>query len=99
MDGKKYIDRDKILAYLSEAKEACIAISDIIFEIENGEIPASNVSPVAHGHWTLERDPDANNKPVCFHCSVCDSNGCHTSVRIAYKYCPNCGAIMDMEDK
>ena len=55
-------------------------------------------APVVHGHWTLERDPDDGNKPVCYHCSVCDSDGCHTSIRIAYKYCPNCGAKMDGGD-
>lgn len=60
--------------------------------------PAADVAPVVHGHWTLERDPDDGNKPVCYHCSVCDSDGCHTSIRIAYKYCPNCGAKMDGGD-
>ena len=63
------------------------------------DTPAADVTPVVHGHWTLERDPDDGNKPVCYHCSVCDSDGCHTSIRIAYKYCPNCGAKMDGRGK
>lgn len=50
-------------------------------------------APVVHGYWTLERDPDG--EPVCYHCSACDSDGHHTSIRIATKYCPNCGAKMD----
>ena len=55
--------------------------------------PAADVAPVVHGRWILERDPAG--KPVCYHCSACDSDGSHTSIRIAYKYCPNCGAKMD----
>ena len=67
--------------------------SDATWAIDR--VPTADVAPVVHGHWTLERDPDDGNKPVCYHCSVCDSDGCHTSIRIAYKYCPNCGAKMD----
>lgn len=65
------------------------------FGVKENNTPVADVAPVVHGRWTLECDPDDGNKPVCYHCSVCDSNGCHTSIRIAYKYCPNCGAKMD----
>lgn len=58
---------------------------------------AADVASVVHGYWTLERDPDG--EPVCYHCSACDSDGHHTSMRIAYKYCPNCGAKMDGKER
>nr|DAF04298.1 MAG TPA: TFIIB zinc-binding [Caudoviricetes sp.] len=60
------------------------------------DTPTADVAPVVHGRWILERDPAG--KPVCYHCSACDSDGSHTSIRIAYKYCPNCGAKMDGGD-
>ena len=73
------------------------ALTAVSFARPEQSQPAVDV-PVVHGYWTLERDPDGGNKPVCYHCSVCDSDGCHTSIRIAYKYCPNCGAKMDGEE-
>lgn len=94
----KYIDRQALLDAIPPTKEdkqisLYGAVADFISLV--CDVPAADVVPVVHGHWTLERDPDDGNKPVCYHCSVCDSDGCHTSIRIAYKYCPNCGAKMD----
>lgn len=96
----EYIDRESIRRVLMDvcSDENCpMFIAATVDQMIDYE-PATDVAPVVHGHWTLERDPDDGNKPVCYHCSVCDSNGCHTSIRIAYKYCPNCGAKMDGGD-
>ena len=59
------------------------------------DIPAADVAPVVHGRWVLEREPDG--KPYCFHCSVCDGDFHHIGITVAYDYCPNCGARMDLE--
>lgn len=41
--------------------------------------------PVVHGHWITDEDGDA-------YCSVC---GDRWGGNILFKYCPNCGALMD----
>lgn len=51
--------------------------------------------PVVYGQWILEREP--NGRPYCFHCSVCDGDFHHIGIKSATKYCPNCGAKMDLE--
>ena len=101
----EYIVKQQVLEKLDEFVKLnedcgfeCTALNLAMVSNMIDHIHAADVVPVVHGHWTLERDPDAGDKPVCFHCSVCDSDGCHTSIRIAYKYCPNCGAKMDEED-
>lgn len=53
------------------------------------------VEQVSHGKWILEREP--NGRPYCFHCSVCDGDFHHIGIKSATKYCPNCGAKMDLE--
>ena len=47
-----------------------------------------------HGRWLTEYEPDG--KPYCFHCSVCDSDFSIVGNKIAYDYCPDCGAKMDL---
>ena len=54
-----------------------------------------DVQPVKHGRWLTEYEPDG--KPYCFHCSVCDSDFSIVGNKIAYDYCPDCGAKMDMK--
>lgn len=51
---------------------------------------------VQHGFWILITEPDG--KPYCYSCSVCDNNSPYVET-IAYKYCPNCGAKMDLKIK
>lgn len=60
------------------------------------DFPAADVAPVVHGRWELERQPDG--KPYCFHCSVCDGDFHHIGITQKYKYCPNCGARMDLKE-
>lgn len=55
------------------------------------EIPQT----VKRGKWMLERDWDNHGKPVCYHCSVCDSDWHCVGNRTATPYCPQCGAKMD----
>lgn len=91
----EYIGRESIRKSLMEvcSDENCpMFIAATIDQVIDYE-PAADVAPVVHGRWILERDPAG--KPVCYHCSACDSDGSHTSIRIAYKYCPNCGAKME----
>lgn len=59
------------------------------------ETPTIEAEPVKHGKWLLEREPDGN--PNGFHCSVCDGDFHNVGIRVAYDYCPFCGARMDGE--
>lgn len=105
MNEDKYIDRDKILAYLSEVKETCLSnfeydtsdtISNIILEIENGEIPVSNVAHVKHGRWIRFFDSEACHTHM--RCSVCSAYWSDPSHADHFRYCPNCGTKMDGDD-
>lgn len=70
------------------AQEMC---EDNIREINN--IPAADVTPVVHGRWVYGEDVDIQ-------CSVCGADafteGDYRQVKS--RYCPNCGAKMDLED-
>ena len=57
MAEKEYIEREAVLAYMSEVKAACITnfeyeasavIEGMIGEIKDDEIPAADVVPVVH---------------------------------------------------
>lgn len=47
------------------------------------------------GRWKMEPDPYGffDEIPVCSEC------GCTTKMREPYKFCPNCGAKMEQEDR
>ena len=60
-------------------------------------LPAADAAPVVHGRWI--------GAPLCGNdncrCSACGSwHNIHANLRgeIMQKYCPNCGAKMDIKD-
>ena len=62
-------------------------------------IPAADVAPVRHGKW-LEWFPGdcaliMTGEEMLYRCSSCDAK---YSDAEGYKYCPNCGAKMDLEE-
>uniref|UniRef100_A0AAU8B8L0 Zinc-ribbon domain-containing protein n=1 Tax=Dulem virus 33 TaxID=3145751 RepID=A0AAU8B8L0_9CAUD len=67
-------------------------------DIEN----ADTITPeslVRHGRWETVRSFGVDN---CCRCSSCRTEwyfGCGGSVDNGSKFCPNCGAKMDLEDK
>ena len=100
----KYIDREALVEWLkriplkdlSDGRGLCRVIFEDDFKRAIKKIPKGiivDVSPVRHGRWILEREPDG--KPYCFHCSVCDDDFHYIGITVAYDYCPNCGAKMD----
>ena len=60
---------------------------------EIAHAPAADVAPVVHGRWVYGEDVDIQ-------CSVCGADafteGDYRQVKS--RYCPNCGAKMDLED-
>ena len=53
--------------------------------------PAADAAPVRHGKWEIVVGSNGNEYMVCTCCRVSqDLTGVFT-------YCPNCGALMDLE--
>ena len=95
MAEKEYIEREAVIAYMSEVKAACISnfeyeasavIEGMIGEIKDDEIPAADVVPVQHGRWIMHDDELG---------LTCECSVCHIETMGDGNYCPNCGAKMD----
>ena len=56
--------------------------------------PAINAVPVQHGQWDLFGYEYAGTPDTGYICSECGAQE-----YIESKYCPNCGANMDLEDE
>lgn len=87
----EYIEREAFLDYMKGTSR----YFNVKFDIEN--FPAADVTPVVHGRWI--------GAPICGNdncrCSECGSwHNIHANLRgeIMQKYCPNCGAKMDLEE-
>ena len=52
-------------------------------------------TPLKTGHWIYELEDW--NKWTCSECSWHKRTDIH--IKLGYKYCPNCGARMESEDK
>lgn len=101
MAEKEYIEREAVLAYMSEVKAVCISnfedeasavIAGMIVEIKDDEIPAANVAPVRHGEWA--------NEETAVTCTACGRSydtdfEIKRNVIMNFTYCPKCGARMD----
>lgn len=61
------------------------------------DMPTLDVAPVVHGRW-VDRIVDENEviQPWMkrYYCSECLEGGNQSW----FKFCPNCGAMMDLED-
>ena len=69
-----------------------IDLSGEKFEAAILKIPVADVAPVRHGKWEIVVGSNGKEYMVCTCCRVSqDLTGVFT-------YCPNCGAIMDLED-
>ena len=88
----EYIDRDKLIEGRVENDPIRIAASCE---------PAVNVAPVKHGKWEVRpciKSIKYTNIPVV-RCTVCGIDFCDiiNNHNFLYRYCPNCGAKMDLE--
>lgn len=72
-------------------------------DLEN--FPAADVAPVVHGRWIYDCDATdwGIGGYICSRCKIKNNNlPCNrfkmVSVFSGAKFCPNCGAKMDLED-
>lgn len=97
----EYIERSKVIKLLKGTevngtpymKRIVKATVDLAIEAISDDVPAADVEEVKHGHWThiVGYDP----RDAWAECSRC-----RTTVKYpGTKYCPNCGAKMNEEDK
>lgn len=57
---------------------------------------SADVQPVRHGRWKLEKNWDTGYEVYVHVCTACNAI---TPVNVSrYRYCPNCGAKLDLED-
>ena len=99
----KYMKKSDVIAYIrNEAKEAqsafeelggesgiiAEAFEDLANELE--DFPATDVAPVRHGRWAL------NKKYGDYECSECGQGDVKAMdfTNLKMRYCPNCGAKM-----
>ena len=96
----KYIDREALIEWLkriplidlSDGHGLCRVIMEDDFKKAIKKMPKgiiADVAPVRHGHWCWEGRFSA--------CSICGSYVEFTETLGAshWKYCPNCGAVME----
>lgn len=92
-----------MFATMTECNIAKIVAMECANEL-NG-LPVIDAEPVRHGKWVY--DPNANDWGIggyiCSECHVKNnnlpsSNVANPMIFVGTKYCPNCGAKMDLED-
>lgn len=91
-----YIEREAFEHHLMSMRKLLYADKNLVVDIAYhvNKFPAADVAPVVHGRWVptvLYRDGVINTA----YCSACR---CHLPVGCwdHYKYCPECGAKMDI---
>ena len=100
----EYIDRENAIAWFmpyvhaGESIDADVVISDI------KGMKSADVAPVRHGRWeghshsrycgTDDFGDPIYKDGVVYYCSEC-----RRKTVIKERYCPNCGAKMDLEDE
>lgn len=59
---------------------------------------APTIDPVRHGRWVLATDACGRRAVAIYRCSECKYAVKYTAF-VRQRYCPNCGARMDGEEK
>lgn len=60
-------------------------------------VPIVDAEPVKHGHWLFYEEPDGYYHSECSECGQwCDED---VFLKGKWHYCPNCGAMMDKDER
>ena len=90
----RLLDEDDVYALFAPNGTARLHVADI------DALPRVDAKEVVHGWWMPifdKDDLDGTLEMIGYKCSVCEEQvgWLHGD---SYKYCPNCGAKMDLED-
>lgn len=90
----EYIDREVLMLKLAIIFGGCYSGEKATVHAIM-DCPIVDVAPVVHGRWIPSK-----HRSSFFMCSVCESNDkeCQPFYINVWKYCPSCGAKMDLED-
>lgn len=111
----EYIEREALEGAFDAAALAFLEREDHLFDRKSvlagmsiaagivHTVPASDVAPVVHGRWgllpTSIRNVKKTNIPEAV-CSICGGRFCDITNSVSlYRFCPNCGAKTDKEEK
>lgn len=91
MKTMRLIDADAILYWEDDSG---IKSMGYVRKGQIDSMPTIEAEPVKHGRWIDKEDPYGffDTIPVCSEC------GHTTKMREKYRYCPNCGAKMDLDE-
>lgn len=103
----EYIEREALERILETKYERLAAMRpdfyagfSVAAEVVRNETTNADVVPVVHGKW--EKAEDDYYGLNIIKCSLCHEEWCFEVeddvIDLNYKYCPNCGAKMDLED-
>lgn len=108
---KEYIDKEKLYNLIAEKEEIArqryldtpwdspaktryqsqlnerSELKHLIFDMQ-----AEDVAPVVHGKWEFKGKDKISDVYICSNCNII------IGLQLKTKYCPNCGAKMDLED-
>ena len=90
----EYIEKQAFLEHM----KGTIRYFAVKFDVES--FPAADVAPVRHGEWVITKEYNEviDTEITKYTCSVCkDYRLSGYGLSKATKYCPNCGAKMDLE--
>lgn len=96
----EYIEREamlyKVITDDPNDKYKAVLISDVKKMVRNlvNSVPPADVAPAVHGEWEIYREPEWPEWAMRLMCSEC---GLKTSQKS--RYCPNCGAKMDLKEE
>ena len=104
-----YIEREIILQKLAKMIDFCekdqmVNGLTVLFQVGDAimDCPAADVEPVRHGRW-IPADGEGENPCDEWDCSACGERRTFMvemdtdDMRENYKFCPSCGAKMDLE--
>ena len=86
----EYIERKALRDTLYDADAITMSGVKIL-----NQFPGADVAPVRHGRWM-----NANSRPKTYwrRCTACGGMAYFCGIGCSYKYCPNCGCLMDGGD-
>ena len=96
----KYIEKESLLKYIDNTVPWNSPGDRLLVYLEISDFETADVAPVAHGKWLNEDFPEKTATVNDFAiCSVCGemSHKAEHGYAILSKYCPECGAKMDLE--